>query len=192
MTAFNAPMPLAQLSYGVPVIGPYAYGFTLGLTWAQVLGFDASRRGVIFANPSTDIIYVAPANLAVQSTSGAIPIYPQTELSLFADPPVAMNTAWMAWAATGASEAFTVFDFTDVQLISSTSFNAPQPQTSLRYDVPITSPNTVGVGLGTTSQKVIGANPVRRGISFYNASNTVSIAHLPNRPRERLVLLQDS
>jgi hypothetical protein len=176
----NSTLPMSRLSYGVPVLGPVGIGFSLGTVWQQVLGFDAVRRGVIFANPSSDTIYVAPVNLASQQVAGAIEIFAQEEWDLFADPPVQVNTAWMAWAKTGPSTAFTIFNFTDVNTLGNpNNANALQPQANLNYDVPIVSPNTGGVLLGTASASAIGANPVRRGIAFHNPG-TVEIAVCPS------------
>lgn len=179
MAPDNGVLPMSRLSYGVPVLGPVGLGFSLGTVAQQVLAFDAVRRGVIFANPSSDTIYVAPTNLAGQSIAGAVEIFPQSEWELFADPPVSVNTAWKAWAATGPSSAFTVLNFTDVNALGNVSdANAPSPLANLNYDVPIVSPNAYGTSLGTVSVAVIGPNPVRRGIVFHNPG-TIAVAVCP-------------
>jgi hypothetical protein len=167
--ASNNTLPMARLTSGVPVLGPVGIGFSLGTAWQQVLAFDAVRRGVIFANPSSDTIYVAPANLSGQQIAGAVAIFPQEEWDLFADPPISVNTAWMAWAATGPASAFTVLNFTDQNVLGSpNNANGPLPQSNLSFDVPIVSPLATGISLATSSVTAIGSNPVRRGIAFHN------------------------
>jgi hypothetical protein len=157
---------LAFLSHDVPTLGPIGVGnATLGTVWQQVLAADAVRRGVWFHNPGTNILRVAPANLAAQNNAGALLIYPQTDQSIFAtDPLMNVNCAWMAWVDVGSNQPISILNFTGANL----SVPSPQPLAQLNVDVPITSPLTYGVALATTSISVIGANRVRRGIIFHN------------------------
>lgn len=171
--------PLASLVYDVPVLGPIGVGFaTMGAVWSQVLGFDATRRGVIFANPGTlhDLL-VAPANLASQPASGAgaLRVFPQSEQVILAeDEHDNVNCAWMAWSDGGTNQPISILNFTG----TNNSVPAPQPLASLRQGSSIASPLGSGVLLGNASATVIGPNPVRRGISFHNPG-TVLLALCP-------------
>lgn len=170
--ASNDTLPKAQLVFGVPVIGPQGVAATLTTTAQQVLAFDAVRRGVIFANPGTETVYLAPVNLAGQPVAGAVQIYPQEQWELFADPPVSVNTAWKAWVAVGPTAPLTILNFTDINAVGGNA-NGPLPQSTLNMEVPIVSPLASGVTVSAASVTAIGSNIVRRGISFFNGSDAV-------------------
>lgn len=165
--------PLASLVYDVPVLGPIGIGFaTIGATWQQVLGFDATRRGVIFHNPGTVDLLVAPANLSSQPANGAgaIRIYAQSEAVILAENEHDnVNSAWMAWSDGGTNQPISILNFSG----TNNSAPAPQPLASLRQGSSINSPSGSGVALGTASAPLIGANPVRRGITFHNPGNVI-------------------
>lgn len=171
--------PLASLVYDVPVLGPIGVGVaTLGTVWQQVLDFDANRRGVIFHNPGSNNLYVAPRNLSAQppSGAGALLIYPQEEAVILAENEHDnVNTAWMAWVDQGVNQPISILNFTG----TNQSVPAPQPLASLRQGSSIASPVASGILVGAASAPVIGANPVRRGITFHNPG-TVILALCPD------------
>jgi len=158
--------PLASLAYDVPVLGPIAIAFpTLGTSSTSVLGPDSTRAGVVFHNPGSQIIRITPANLTPISGAGGILIYPQEEEAIFSDAAISLNSGWNAVADSGSTNPLTIFNFTGYNAAQP----APMPLTSLTYGVPIPSPNGIQVSnLGTSSQQVIAANPMRRGILFHN------------------------
>lgn len=165
--------PLASLVYDVPVLGPTGVGFaTMGAVWQQVLAFDATRRGVIFHNPGAIDLLVAPANLPSQPVNGAgaIRIYPQSEAVILAENEHDnVNSAWMGWSDGGANQPISILNFTG----TNNSAPAPQPLASLRQGSSINSPSGSGVSVGTASVPLIGANAVRRGITFHNPGSVV-------------------
>jgi hypothetical protein len=158
--------PLADLSYDVPVLGPIGIAIAnLGTGSTQVIGPDPTRAGIVFHNPGTQIIRVAPANLTLVPGSGGILIYPQEEEALFSDAAMALNCAWNAVADSDSNNPLTIFNFSGYNA----SQPAPMPIARLSYGVPIVSPNGIQVSnIGTGSQQVIGRNPMRRGIVFMN------------------------
>lgn len=172
----NSLQPLASLVNSTPILGPIGIGVsTLGTVWQQVLPADSNRRGLIFYNPGTNNLRVAPVNLAAQANAGAFLIYPGEMFELFAADEIAnINSAWMAWVDTGSNQPLSILNFTG----TNASVAAPQPMANLNYGVPIQSPLTYGSTLGAASASVIAANPVRRGILFHNPG-TVNIAVTP-------------
>lgn len=170
--------PLADLAHDIPVLGPIGVAVgTLGTTWTQVLAADVSRRGVIFHNPGSVNVFVAPANLSAQPASGAgaLLIYPGEEQDVLAlDEHQNVNAAWMAWAASGSNRPLTILDFTG----TNSSVPAPNPLASLNQGTAISSPNASGVLLTTASATAIAANAQRRGITFHNPG-TVGVAVCP-------------
>jgi hypothetical protein len=171
-------LPLADLVHDVPVLGPLAVGVsTLNQVWQQALGADTGRRGLIFHNPGSNNLRVAPANLPSQPSNGqgALLIYPQEEVTLFpGDEHVNVNCAWMAWTDSGSNQPITILNFTDTF-----SGNPPQPIASLNQGSGITSPVASGVLLGTVSAPAIGFNAQRRGITLHNPG-TVELAVCPS------------
>lgn len=170
-------MPLADLAHDIPVLGPIGVAVS-GLTsvWQQVLASDVTRRGVVFHNPGSVDVLVAPANLASQPSSdaGALRIYAQSDLELFTeDEHQNLNTAWMGWVDTG-SGILSILNFSG----TNASVPAPMPLASLNQGSSIASPLGSGVLLATGSAAAIGANPQRRGITFHNPG-TVELAVCP-------------
>lgn len=170
--------PLADLAYDVPVLGPIGVAIsTLGAVWQQVLGVDVTRRGIIFHNPGANDVLVAPANLPSQPASfaGALRIFAQSDLTLFTeDDHQNINSAWMAWAATGSNQPLSILNFTG----TNANVTPPMPLASLNQGSSIPSPLGTGILLGTASAAAIGANPQRRGITFHNPG-TVNLAVCP-------------
>src|ERR1700730_4697354 len=93
--------PLADLAYDIPVLGPIGVAVSgIGTVWGQVLASDVTRRGLIFHNPGSVDVLVAPSNILVQppTDAGALRIYAQSDLVLFSeDEHQNLNTAWMGW-----------------------------------------------------------------------------------------------
>lgn len=170
---------LADLAYDIPVLGPIGIAVsTLGTTWSQVLAADRLCRGVIFHNPGTVNVFVAPANLSAQpaSAQGALLIYPGEEADILADNEhVNVNAAWMAWAASGSNQPLTILSFTGANPAQTA---IPAPLATLAQGTDITSPNATGLLVGTSSMTAIGANVQRRGITFHNPG-TVALAVSP-------------
>lgn len=158
---------LARLSHDIPVLGPIGIGIaTLGTAaMTPVLGADPMRRGVIFHNPGANILRVTPGNIVALGLAGAAIIYPQSELSIFADDLTNVNCAWNAWVDNGANQPITVLNFTDNNPAVT---NPPEALAQLNTGTPITSPLGYPLTLGTVSAAAIGANPVRRRIDFHN------------------------
>jgi hypothetical protein len=159
-------IPTARLAGDVPVLGPIGVGIaTLGTTWAQVIGADTQRRGIIFHNPGAQNLRAAPANLAAQENAGALLIYPQEEATILAEDEMQnVNCAWMAWVDGGSNQPLSILNFTG----TNSSVPPPEMLTSLNQGTAITSPNGSGALVGTVSIAAIGANAQRRGITFQN------------------------
>ena len=171
-------LPLADLAYDIPVLGPIGVGIgTLGTTWQQVLAADIGRRGVIFHNSGGNNLRVAPANILVQPAhgEGALLIYPQEDAIVLAeDEHENVNCAWMAWVDSGSNQPVSILNFTSASIGT-----PPQPLASLSQGSSISSPLGIGILLGAASAPVIGANPVRRGITFHNPGS-VNVAVCPS------------
>lgn len=172
-------VPLSTPAYDVPVLGPIGVAVTtLTTTWAQVIGADPMRRGIIFSNPGdTYSKFVAPANLSAQPATleGALRIYPQEDLIIFAENEHEnINAAWRAWTENNADAALSIMNFTG----ANQSVPAPMPLASLAQGSSISSPNGSGVLVTTTSRAAIGANAQRRGIALHNAGS-VALAFCP-------------
>lgn len=168
-------VPRSDLHGDVPVIGPVAVAKTVGATVTQVAAADPVRRGILFHNPGSVAIRVAPSNLTPSIGIGGIVIYPQTEFALYSDGFIQVNCAWSAIADDGSSNPLTVFDFTDgAQVIP------PARTTAMNGNIQIASPNGIQVSnLATLSQSVLGSNINRRGILFQNPG-TVPISVCPS------------
>lgn len=171
--------PLADLVHDIPVLGPIGVGIsTLGTTWSQVLAADSMRRGVVFHNPGANNLRVAPANLTSQpaNNQGAILINPGSEFEFYGDDEhINMSQAWMAWVDSGANQPISILNFTGANPAVT---GAVMPLAFLNQGSLIASPNGSGVLLTTASMLAIGANPVRRGITFHNPG-TVNLAMCP-------------
>jgi hypothetical protein len=157
---------LADLAYDIPVLGPTGVAFpSLGTTSSQVLAPDNVRHGVIFHNPGSGIIRVAPSNLALVTGVGGILIYPQSEETFFEDDLFRVTAGWNAVSDVAGPQPLTIFNFTDLTSVKP----PPEPLARLTGSSTNVSPNGVQISnLTTASQQVIGANPNRRGIVFMN------------------------
>ncbi len=166
-----------QRWYYLPVIGPHGVGVsTLSTTWQTVLPANPNRMGVIFYNPGMQNMRVAPANLGTQSNAGALLVYPQNDVRLFTGMPnINVSCEWKAWVDSGANQPFTALDFIGVDL------DEPMPQlqiqltTAQQQDSPVSS----GAVLDTASQRILAANPLRKGVVFMNGG-TANVAVCPD------------
>lgn len=158
---------VSSLAGDIPVLGPIGVAIaTLGAASAAVLAGDAVRHGVIFHNPGSDTVWITPGNLAAAAGAGSIPVYPQTEVSIFEEDMLKVICAWNARTQSLSNQPLTILNFTD----NNPAAPAPEAKASLNLDPGILSPVAIAVGnLGTVSQQVIGPNPVRRAIAFINA-----------------------
>lgn len=162
----------------LPVIGPEAIGIaTLDQTWKTVAPADANRTGIVFHNPGTQYLRVAPANLGVQGNAGALLIYPQNDVMLFTGMPnINVSCEWKAWVDAGSNQPITVLDFIAVDVEAP----PPQLQVQLTSNRPIESPVSHGVNLTNNSVPILAANPLRQGVMFMNANDSVAVAVCPN------------
>ena|ERR1700723_4221656 len=93
------PEPLIQQNQIIPIASPV---FTsVPLTTANspnVIGTNAQRRGITFANPSaTQTIYLAPAGSAIIVGQG-VPLFPGASLPMMSQGNFQINCAWQAIA----------------------------------------------------------------------------------------------
>lgn len=171
-------LPLTDPSNDVPILGPIGVGVgTLGTTWQQILPSDPQRRGMVVHNPGTNNLYIAPANLPSQPSTGAgaLLIYPNEEAEIYASNEYEnVNAAWMGWVSAGSFQPVSILNFTG----TNASVAAPAPLAYLNQGSVIVSPVATGVILGTTLQSIIGSNAQRRGIAFHNPS-TAAVAVMP-------------
>jgi hypothetical protein len=94
------PEPQIQQNQIIPIPSPV---FTsVALTTANspsVLGTNAQRRGITFANPSaTQTIYIAPAGTAIAVGQG-IPLFPGASFPIMAQGNFQINCGWQAIAS---------------------------------------------------------------------------------------------
>lgn len=171
--------PLADLAHDIPVLGPIGVAVaTLGTTWSQVLAADIQRRGVLFHNPGSGNVRLAPATLGAQpgNGQGAVLLYPQSEFAILpGDENQNINCAWMAWVDLGSNQPLSILNFSNANPAVTT---APMPLAALNQGTDIASPVATGVPVTTASIAAVGANAQRRGISFHNPG-TVALAVCP-------------
>lgn len=112
MTNANAPLPTAQLRFNVPIVSPIG---TLALVnssgQSNVIGPNASRRGIIFINSGTVTITVVPANQTAVAGQGVL-VLPGGQVPFISDPStnVAFNCGWNAIAATGSNNPLEILE----------------------------------------------------------------------------------
>lgn len=111
MTAFNAPLPTAQLRMNVPIASPVGSTVLVGTASVAAIAANISRRGIIFINPGTVNLYVCPSNQTAVIGQGVL-ILPGGQQTFLGDPSanVAFNSGWNAIAATGASNPLTILE----------------------------------------------------------------------------------
>ncbi len=118
-TGYNAaqpaPMPLASLSYNVPIISPKGVQVSnIGTVSQQVIGPNPVRRGILFMNPNPYplLISVCPANLpAVSGGAGSLGILPGQEKRIIARNRIRVNCAWNGIASAGSNNSLTILEF---------------------------------------------------------------------------------
>jgi hypothetical protein len=110
-----APMPLASLSYGVPIISPNGIQVSnLGTASQQVIGPNPMRRGILFHNPNPEpiVLAVCPSNLsAAYAAAGSMGILPGQEKRIIARNRIRVNCAWNAAASQGSNNSLTILEF---------------------------------------------------------------------------------
>ena len=96
----TSPMPQIQQNQIIP--NPSPLFTSVALTTANtpsVIGINATRRGITFANPSaTQTIYLAPAGTAIAVGQG-IPLFPGAVFPITAQGNLQVNCAWQAIAS---------------------------------------------------------------------------------------------
>ncbi len=107
-----APEPVSTMNYGVPNTSPVITQVAgLSNSPQQVIGFNQNRRGIIFQNPNTAVIYVCPANVTPVQEAGSWTVLPGQERRIFAKGRVRCNCAWNAFAAAAGSNQLTILEF---------------------------------------------------------------------------------
>jgi hypothetical protein len=103
--------PLIQQNQIVPNNSPLFTPAVVGTTAAQVIGSNAQRRGITFANPSsTVILYLAPVGNAIVAGQG-VPLLPGAVFAIAASGNLQTNCGWQAVAASGGSNNLTILEF---------------------------------------------------------------------------------
>ena len=109
----NSFNPTIQQNYSIPVTGSTLGFNTVSSIGAQVIGFDQTRRTIVFGNPSatnTIIVYqttdangnaLAPSNA---SPGGGWPILPSAMLTFTGD----VQGAWGAFASSGSTNGISI------------------------------------------------------------------------------------
>lgn len=97
MASANGILPTIQQNLNVQIASPNGSSASISGASIQVIGSNASRRGIIFINGSaTDTIYLVPANQVAVVGQG-IPILPQASREFIGDGKlINYNTAWNA------------------------------------------------------------------------------------------------
>lgn len=94
------PEPLIQQNQIIPIASPVFTSVALtGANSPSVIGPNAQRRGITFANPSaTQTIYIAPAGSPIAVGQG-IPLFPGATYSVMAQGNFQINCGWQAIAS---------------------------------------------------------------------------------------------
>jgi hypothetical protein len=101
----------AQLRYNIPIVSPQGSVALVGTNGITLIGTNRVRRGLIFWNPSSVIIYVFPGNQGPVAGWGT-PIYPQNSLQFINDPEanISCGTSWSAITATGNNNPLVILE----------------------------------------------------------------------------------
>lgn len=103
--------PLIQVNQIVPNPSPlWTDANVSNAGAAQVIGANIQRRGLMFANPGSQILYVAPVGAALAIGHG-VPIFPGAEPLWIARENFQINVAWQAIAAAGTTNVLTILEF---------------------------------------------------------------------------------
>jgi hypothetical protein len=110
--AGNPPLPLADLNLDYQIASPFGTQISgLSNVSQAVLGQNTRRRGILFHNPDTVIIWVSPANLAAVAGAGSRQVLPGQELRIKAQGRVRVNCGFNAIAASAGAHSLTVLEF---------------------------------------------------------------------------------
>lgn len=111
MVSANGVMPTIQQNNAVQIASPQGSTALLSTASAEVIGANASRRGLRFFNPSDVIIYICPANQVAVIGQG-IPIFPGGgPVDMVGDGKlINYNSAWNGIAASGSNKPLTVLE----------------------------------------------------------------------------------
>lgn len=103
--------PTIQQSYQIGLTSPVGSTVLVGTASTAVIGPSASRRGLMFFNPGTVVLYICPANQAAVIGQG-IPIFPGGgPLDMLGDGKlIAYNSGWNAIAASGSNNPLTILE----------------------------------------------------------------------------------
>jgi hypothetical protein len=103
------PQALDEPNQIIPVLAPAGTFPMVGMTAAQVIGPNPNRLSLFFANPGTQIIYLAPLGPPIVAGQG-LPLYPDDTLSFVADGNFRITCGWQAVAGSGTSNNLTVLE----------------------------------------------------------------------------------
>jgi hypothetical protein len=107
-----APEPVSTMNYAIPNTSPVITQMNnLTSTPIQVIGSNANRRGIIFQNPNSEVVYVCPSNVTPVQRAGSWTVLPGQERRIFAKGRVRVNCAWNAFAAAPGNNQLTILDF---------------------------------------------------------------------------------
>lgn len=106
----NGILPTIQQNLNVQISSPNGTCPLVGTASLQVIGANASRRGLIFFNPGPNVATVVPANQVAVSGQG-ITILPQSSREFIGDGKlINYNSAWNAIFDTGASNPLQILE----------------------------------------------------------------------------------
>jgi hypothetical protein len=110
MASANGILPTIQQNLNVQIASPNGSTALLGTSSAAVIGSNASRRGLIFVNPSAVTIFVCPANQTAVIGQG-VPILPSAQVQFIGDGKlINYNSGWNGIAASGSNNPLTVLE----------------------------------------------------------------------------------
>lgn len=106
----NGILPTIQQNNAVQIPSPNGSTVLVGTASIAAIGANASRRGLIFANPGTVALYLCPANQVAVIGQG-VQLFPGATLPLYGDGMlINFNSGWNVIAASGAGNPLTVLE----------------------------------------------------------------------------------
>lgn len=111
MASANGLQPTIQQNLNVQIASPSGSLALVGVASGQVIGSNASRRGIVFINPSlTRTITIVPANQVAVAGQGVV-ILPQAQVSFIGDGKlINYNCGWNAVADGGAGNPLEILE----------------------------------------------------------------------------------
>lgn len=104
------PAPQIQQNNIIPNPSPNWTSVSVGSgSPVPAIGASSVRRGIIFANPGTVALFLAPAGTALAAGQG-LPLFPGAMITLLADGNIQYNCAWQAIAASASGNVLTVLE----------------------------------------------------------------------------------